>query len=100
MEQRTKEIGVRKILGASVTNLWQLLSGDFLILVTISCLPATPIAWYIMDRRLGKYTYHVQISWWIFAVAASATLFITLITVSYQAVRTALMDPVRSLRGD
>ncbi len=99
-EQRTKEIGIRKVLGASVGNLWQLLSGDFVVLVVVSCLLATPIAWYVMDRWLDKYAYHTQISWWIFAVASLGTLAITLMTVSYQAIRTALLDPVKSLRGE
>ncbi|TLV00416.1 ABC transporter permease [Dyadobacter luticola] len=99
-EQRTKEIGIRKVLGASVANLWQLLSSDFVILVAISCLLATPIAWYIMASWLEKYTYHTQISWWIFAVAGVGSLVITLATVSYQAIRAALVDPVRSLRGE
>jgi putative ABC transport system permease protein len=99
-EQRTKEIGIRKVLGASVTNLWQLLSGDFVMLVAVSCLLATPIAWYMMDRWLEKYTYHTQISWWIFAAASAGTLVITLVTVSYQAIRAALLDPVKSLRGE
>ncbi|WP_031530859.1 ABC transporter permease [Dyadobacter crusticola] len=99
-EQRTKEIGIRKVLGASVTNLWQLLSGDFVILVGISCLLAIPIAWYTMEQWLEKYTYHTQISWWIFAAASIGTLVIALATVSYQAIRAALLDPVQSLKGD
>jgi putative ABC transport system permease protein len=99
-EQRRKEIGIRKVLGASVTSLWQLLSGDFIMLVAVSCLLATPIAWYMMDRWLEKYAYHTQISWWIFMIASLGTLAITLITVSYQAVRTALLDPVKSLRTE
>ena len=99
-EQRTKEIGIRKVLGATVNNIWQLLSGDFVILVGVSCLLATPIAWFLMDRWLEKYTYHTQISWWIFVFASVGTLAITLITVSYQAIRAALLDPVKSLRSD
>ncbi len=99
-EQRTKEIGIRKVLGASVTNLWQLLSGDFVILVVVSCLLATPIAWYAMDHWLEKYAYHTQISWWIFAVASLGTLVITFVTVSYQAIHAALLDPVKSLRSE
>ena len=99
-EQRTKEIGIRKVLGATVSNIWQLLSADFLILIAISCVLATPIAWTIMDRWLEKYTYHTQISWWIFAVAGLGTLLLTLLTVSYQAIRTALLDPVKSLRAE
>ncbi|TDE17380.1 ABC transporter permease [Dyadobacter psychrotolerans] len=99
-EQRTKEIGIRKVLGASVTNLWQLLSGDFVILVLVSCLLSIPIAWYCMDSWLEKYTYHTNISWWIFAAASAGTLVLTLSTVSYQAIRAALLDPVKSLRSE
>jgi len=99
-EQRTKEIGVRKVLGASITSLWQLLLGDFVILIVVSCLLATPIAWYAMDQWLEKYAYHTQISWWIFAVASLGTLAITFITVSYQVIQTALLDPVKSLRSE
>lgn len=99
-EQRTKEIGIRKVLGASVSSLWQLLSADFIVLVAVSCLLATPIAWYMMDRWLEKYAYHTQISWWIFMTASLGTLAITLITVSYQAIRAALLDPVKSLRTE
>ncbi|WP_310589164.1 FtsX-like permease family protein [Dyadobacter sp. Leaf189] len=99
-EQRTKEIGIRKVLGASVTNLWRLLSVDFVMLVAVSCLLAIPIAWYTMDQWLEKYTYHTRISWWIFAAAGIGTLVIALVTVSYQAIRAALLDPVKSLRGD
>ncbi|SEJ37977.1 ABC-type antimicrobial peptide transport system, permease component [Dyadobacter koreensis] len=99
-EQRTKEIGVRKVLGASITSLWQLLLGDFVILIVVSCLLATPIAWYAMDQWLEKYAYHTQISWWIFAFASLGTLAITFITVSYQVIQTALLDPVKSLRSE
>lgn len=99
-EQRTKEIGIRKVLGASVTNLWQLLSGDFVKLVAVSCLLATGIGWFFMERWLEKYTYHTQISWWIFAAASMGTLAITLLTVSYQAIHAALLDPVKSLKSE
>nr|WP_295923009.1 ABC transporter permease [uncultured Dyadobacter sp.] len=99
-EQRTKEIGIRKVLGASVANLWQLLSGDFVKLVIVSCLLATVIGGFFMERWLEKYTYHTQISWWIFASAGLGTLVITLLTVSYQAIRAALLDPVKSLKSE
>ncbi|TAG51995.1 MAG: ABC transporter permease, partial [Cytophagales bacterium] len=90
-EQRTKEIGIRKVLGATVANLWQLLSKDFVVLVIISCLIAAPIAYYFMSEWLQKYTYRTEISWWIFVVAGVGALVITLLTVSYQAIKAALM---------
>ena len=99
-EQRTKEIGVRKVLGASVFNLWQMLSKDFVNLVLISCAIAIPIAWYFLHQWLLKYTYRTDISWWIFIIAASGAMLITLLTVSYQAIKAALMNPVRSLRTE
>ena len=99
-EQRTKEIGIRKVLGASVTNLWQLLSKDFVVLVIISCILAAPIAYYFMNEWLQKYTYRTEISWWIFAAAAAGALTITLLTVSFQAIKAALMNPVKSLKSE
>jgi putative ABC transport system permease protein len=97
--QRTKEIGVRKVLGASVANLWLLLSGDFVLLVAIACLLSAPISWYYMNNWLEKYTYRTEISWWIFAASAAGALLLTLLTVSFQAIKAALMDPVKSLRS-
>jgi len=99
-EQRTKEIGIRKVLGASVTNLWQMLSKDFVILVVISCVIAAPIAYYFLEEWLQKYTYRTEISWWIFVVAGVGALLITLLTVSFQAIKAALMNPVKSLRSE
>jgi ABC-type antimicrobial peptide transport system permease subunit len=99
-EQRTKEIGVRKVLGASVFNLWQMLSKDFVNLVIISCAIAIPLAWYFLHNWLQKYPYHTDISWWIFLVAGMGAMAITLITVSYQAIKAALMNPVSSLRSE
>lgn len=99
-EQRTKEIGVRKVLGASITNLWALLSREFVVLVIISFLISTPTAWYFLNSWLQKYEYRTDIPWWIFAAAGCGALLVTLATVSYQAVRAALLDPVKSLRSE
>lgn len=99
-EQRTKEIGVRKVLGASITNLWQMMSKEFVRLVLISCLIAFPIAYYFLHEWLQKYEYRTEISWWIFAAAAIGAFLITLLTVSFQAIKAAMMNPVKSLRTE
>jgi ABC-type antimicrobial peptide transport system permease subunit len=99
-EQRVKEIGVRKVLGASVFNLWRLLSKDFLALIVISLVIATPVAYYVMHRWLQNYHYRVEISWWIFGVTAIGAIIITLVTVSYQSIKAALANPVKSLRSE
>jgi sterol desaturase/sphingolipid hydroxylase (fatty acid hydroxylase superfamily) len=99
-EQRTKEIGIRKVLGASVPNLWGLLSKDFLGLVLLSCVIATPLAWYGMSNWVQKYEYRTDIPWWVFGAAGTGALLITLLTVSYQAIRAARANPVKSLRSE
>jgi ABC-type antimicrobial peptide transport system permease subunit len=99
-EQRTKEIGVRKVLGASVLNLWGLLSKEFVMLVVISLLIATPTAYYFMHNWLQSYEYRTALSWWIFAAAGSGALVITLLTISFQAIRAAIANPVKSLRTE
>lgn len=99
-EQRTKEIGIRKVLGASVVGLWRMLSKEFVWLVIVSCLIATPISYYILYKGLQRYEYKTEIGWWIFAAAGGGALVITLLTVSYQAIRAALANPVTSLRSE
>ena len=99
-EQRTKEIGIRKVLGASVGNLWRLLSSEFFVLVLISCIIATPIAWYYLKNWLVNYDYRISISWEVFVMAAGIALIITVLTVSFQAIKAAIANPVKSLRSE
>lgn len=98
--QRTKEIGVRKVLGASVSNILTLLSGNFLKPVFIAILIACPIAWYVMNRWLEDFAYKITINWWVFAIAALITIGIALLTVSFQAIKAAIANPVKSLRTE
>lgn len=99
-ERRTKEIGVRKVLGASVVNIWRMLSKDFVTLVIISCIIAIPIAWYVLHQWLQQYEYRTPISWWVFTIAGLGAMIIALLTVSFQAVKAALNNPVKSLRSE
>jgi ABC-type antimicrobial peptide transport system permease subunit len=99
-EQRIKEIGVRKVLGASVFNLWQLLSRDFVTLVILAMLIAMPTAVYFMNTWLKDFKYQTDISWWVFAGTAAGTILITLLTISFQGIKAAMANPVDSLKTE
>jgi putative ABC transport system permease protein len=99
-EQRTKEIGIRKVLGADVSTIVGLLSRDFIKLVLVAILVATPVAWYGMNKWLEGFAYQVPIHWWVFGIAGALAVVIALATISFQAIKAALMDPVKSLRSE
>ena len=99
-ERRKKEIGIRKVLGASVSNIVKTLSKDFIILVLIAFLIASPIAWYFMNRWLQDFAYRTNISWWVFIIAGLSAILIALITISFQAIKAAIANPVKSLRTE
>ena len=100
IQQRVKEIGVRKVLGASVRNIALLISRDFLVLVFLAVLIATPIAWLAMTKWLQSFPYRIEIKWWMFAIVALAALFIALLTISVNTIRAAMQNPVKSLRTE
>jgi len=99
-ENRIKEIGVRKVLGASVANITTLLSTDFLKLVIVSFIIASPLAWYAMYKWLQNYSYHISIEWWVFAAAGLLSVIIAIVTVSYQSIKAAIANPTKSLRSE
>lgn len=99
-EQRTKEIGIRKVLGASVSQVWQLVSYEFLVLVMIACVLTIPVSWYLMSNWLLQYDYRMELNWPLFAEAAACAIVITLVTVSYHALSAAITNPVKSLRSE
>ncbi len=100
-EQRTNEIGIRKVLGASISELWSLVSKEFVILIIIACLLAVTIAYYFLNNWLQKYPYHIEISWWFFITPPVAgALLATLLTISFQIIKTALANSVKALRSE
>jgi len=99
-EQRIKEIGVRKVLGASVTGITALLSKDFIKLVVISIVVASPIAYLLMNKWLQEFAYRIKMDWWVFAISGAVALSIALLTVSFQAIKAAIANPVKSLRTE
>ena len=99
-EQRTKEIGVRKVLGASSASIVKLLSSNFLKPIMLALLFAFPVAWYAMNKWLQHYAYKIEMKWWMFGLAGLLTICIALVTVSYQSIKTALVNPIKSLRSE
>jgi len=99
-EQRIKEIGIRKVLGASVQEIVAMISKDFVNLVLIAFLIAFPVAWWMMNKWLQGFAYRIDIGWWVFALAGLLTIAIALVTVSFQAIKAAIANPVKSLRTE
>jgi len=98
--QRIKEVGIRKVLGATSGNIVYLFSKEFIILIAIAFLIATPLAWYFMNQWLQNYAYRITINWWLFAAGGLAAIVIALLTISFQAIKAAIANPVKSLRTE
>jgi ABC-type antimicrobial peptide transport system permease subunit len=98
--QRIKEVGIRKVLGATAGNIVYLFSKEFIILIAIAFAIATPIAWYFMNQWLDDYAYRINVGWWIFLIAGLAAILIALLTISFQAIKAAIANPVKSLRTE
>jgi putative ABC transport system permease protein len=98
--QRTREIGIRKVLGASTPGIVNMLSIDFMKLVSISFLIATPVAWYFMHKWLQDFAYRIDIHWWVFAISGILAMVIAITTISFQAIKAAIANPVKSLRSE
>jgi len=98
--RRTKEIGIRKVLGASVPGIMRMLSQDFLKLILIAAVITFPIAWWAMQKWLSDFAYRVNIGWWVFVVAAMAAILIALIAISFHSIKAAIANPVKSLRTE
>ncbi|HEY3405769.1 MAG TPA: FtsX-like permease family protein, partial [Ohtaekwangia sp.] len=99
-EQRRKEIGIRKILGASVGNLWKMLSTEFVLLVMAGCAIGIPVTWYFLEQWLSTYEYRTHISPWMFLIVSGIAVVITVLTVSFQTIKASLVNPVSSLRSE
>jgi putative ABC transport system permease protein len=99
-EQRQSEIGIRKVLGASVAGIWKLIAKDFVFLTIIAIAIAMPVSYYLLTLMLGKYHYRSQMPWWLFSGSGALVLLLTMLTVSYQAIKAALTDPVKALRSE
>jgi putative ABC transport system permease protein len=98
-EQKTKEIGIRKVLGATITNITAMLSKDFLKLVLIAIIIASPIAWWAMSKWLQDFVYRIDIKWWVFVLSAIIAILIALVTISFQSIKAAIANPVKSLKS-